>query len=81
MTPHQLTCTVLAAARVGYSEDTEGTEAGGFRPHPTQKVKSSLESPNGATELIQKEVVWLMPRSVSVTPSTLPLLLCGEAGS
>ena len=52
--PRQLTCT----ASIGYSEDTDGTEVGGFRPHPTQQVESSSESPNGATELIQKEVVW-----------------------
>lgn len=71
MTPGQLTCTVLVAASIGYSEDTDGTEVGGFRPHPTQQVESFSESPNGATELIQKEVVWLMPRSVRITPSTL----------
>lgn len=58
MTPGEL------SGSAGYSEDTDGTEGGGFGPHPSQELESSLENPNNATELTQKEVVWLRPRSV-----------------
>lgn len=56
MTPGQL------SGSAGYSEDTHGAE--GFGPHPSQELGSSLENPNNAIELSQKEVVWLRPRSV-----------------
>lgn len=56
MTPGQL------SGSAGYSEDIHGAE--GFGPHPSQELGSSLENPNNAIELSQKEVVWLRPRSV-----------------
>lgn len=70
MTPHQLPCPVPAAASAGYSGDTESTEVGGCGPRPPHQAESSLESPDGATELIQKAVLWLTPRSALTTPST-----------
>lgn len=66
MTPGQL------SGNAGYSEDTDGTEGGGFWPHPIQEPGSSLENPNNATELSQKEVV-LGKAKVSLNNSFHPL--------
>lgn len=68
---------VVQGGKVGQSSGKAGRRAGvtaagscGIQSlarftkgRPTQQVERFWEIPNGATELIQKAIVWLVPRS------------------